>query len=74
MKQSKILPTHFQYIKKKLQKNFQFLNFVLKKIISLQVINKSSVFAIVLALENSTFSKFNKKELNARRLVGLLSS
>jgi len=64
---------HLEKISKKCKNFSSFLHFVRKKIISLQEINKSSVLAIILALENSTFSKFNKKELNARKLAGLLS-
>jgi len=35
---------------------------------------KSSVFAMTLAIEDSTFSKIDKKELDARNFAGLLSS
>ena len=57
---------HLKNISQKSKIFFQFLNFVGKKIIPLQMLNGSSVFAIYSCLENSTLSKARAR-INIKR-------
>jgi len=63
---------HLENKFKKMSGNLQFLHFVLKKIVSLQLIKKSSVFCYkVLSMKCDKFQKgVRKSDENARSYAG----
>ena len=64
---------HLKNISQKSKKFFQFLSFVLKKIIPLQMLNGSSVLLSNSCLWNlRSFKRYNKSEYEYRRNAGLL--
>ena len=58
-------------ISQKSKNIFKFLNFILKKIISLQELNKNSAFRYILASESSATSRATRMSDSARVNAGL---